>query len=559
VSRVLVPLLVLALALFVALALPTAPAMAQEGATVDYYTIKYDENGQKLWDVTFDSKGWDEAMAVAVDSNDNVIVTGRSGSGGEFDYYTIKYDKDGHQLWSESFDSGDDDQANAVAVDLEGNVTVTGRSGSPGQFDYYTIKYDPQGNELWNRTYDSGGDDQAMAVAVDSDGNVIVTGGSQILHVYHVANETVGTGDGSKINFTLHSYPVKNGTEKIYLGGNLTINYTIDNVTGKITFHAPPGTGVNITADYDYEASNSDYCTIKYGTNGSELWNRTYDGGGKDSASGVAVDSEDNIVVTGYSSNGTNLNYCTIKYGTDGNMLPGWPVIYDSLSAGQTAHGSDQAQAIAVDKDDNIIVTGSSRDFGQETKWYLCTIKYHPNGTLFQGWATNPVTYHGNYKGEPWHTIAQDATADSEGSIIITGCYHVPAYAEYDDKGNLVGYHMAEFNCYITIKYNGADGSEVWNEPVIYDSGVYDCSHGVAVDSEDNIIVTGGSQLSPGAGGGGGLSTAAIAGIAVGATAGTGALAFFIRRGWGKGEAAPRAERRREARKAAKKSRKSKR
>ena len=508
-SRMLVCLLLFALALFLALALPTAPAVAQEETTVDYYTIKYGENGQKLWDVTFDSKSWDEAMAVAVDSEGNVIVTGRSRNGGNFDYYTIKYDKDGNQLWSKSFNGG--------------------------------------------------GDDQAMAVAVDSEGNVIVTGRSQIQHVYHMANETVGIGNGIETNYTLAHHPVINGTEKIYLNDNLTTNYTIDNATGKITFHTPPGALVNITADYDYEASNYDYCTIKYnGTDGSELWAEPviYDGGGGDCANGVAVDSDKNIIVTGYSYDGTNLNYCTIKYGTDGSEVWAEPAIYDSQSAGHTAHGHDQAQAIAVDKDDNIIVSGSSKDFGDETKWYLCTIKYHPNGTQF--WA-QPATYNGSYKGEPWHTIAQGLAADSAGDVIITGCYYVPAYWELKD-GNYV-YHMAEYNCYITIKYNGTDGSMLPGWPVVYDSGIYDCAHGVAVDSEDNIIVTGASQRSPeaGVGGGGGLSTAAIAGIAVGATAGTGALAFLISRGRGKGQPAPRAERRRETRKAAKKRRKSKR
>jgi len=555
----LVCLLLFALALFLALALPTAPAMAQGEATVDYYTIKYDENGQKSWDVTFDSESWDEAMAVAVDSEGNVIVTGRSRNGGKFDYYTIKYDSQGNELWSRTCDRGDDDEANAVAVDSEGNVIVTGRSKYGEDFDYYTIKYDKDGTLQWSKSFNGGGDDQAMAVAVDSEGNVIVTGRSQAGHVYHMANETVGIGNGIETNYTLPHHPVINGTERIYLNDNLTTNYTIDNAAGKITFHTPPGALVNITADYDYEASNYDYCTIKYDPDGSELWAEpvVYDAGDADCANGVAVDKEDNIVVTGYSSDGTTMNYCTIKYnGTDASAVWAEPAIYDSQSAGHTAHGHDQAQAIAVDEDDNIIVTGSSKDFGDETKWYLCTIKYHPNGTQF--WA-QPATYNGSYKGEPWHTIAQGVAADSAGDVIITGCYYVPAYWELKE-GNYV-YHMAEYNCYITIKYSGTDGSMLPGWPVVYDSGIYDCAHGVAVDSEDNIIVTGASQRSPEAdvGGGGGLSTAAIAGIAVGATVGTGALAFLISRGRGKGQPAPRAERRRDARKAAKKRRKSKR
>jgi hypothetical protein len=117
---------------------------------------------------------------VAVDSSDNVIVTGSStGSGSGNDYATIKYSGDGVPLWTNRYDGpgNNSDSASAVVVDRTGNVIVTGSSGG-SPYDCATIKYSSAGLPLWTNRFDDlvGGDDEANAVAVDRDGNVIVTG-----------------------------------------------------------------------------------------------------------------------------------------------------------------------------------------------------------------------------------------------------------------------------------------------------------------------------------------------------------------------------------------------
>lgn len=132
------------------------------------------------WAKTYDGGNMDLAFGVAVDSNDNVIVTGVSELGGindgYRDYYTIKYDADGNQLWAVSYGEGnmDDDWVQGVAVDSSDNVIVTGVS----ERGYSTIKYDANGTHLWTISYhgDETGFAQANGVTVDSYDNVIVTG-----------------------------------------------------------------------------------------------------------------------------------------------------------------------------------------------------------------------------------------------------------------------------------------------------------------------------------------------------------------------------------------------
>jgi hypothetical protein len=95
--------------------------------------------------------GADEAVALALDSLENVYVTGRSqGDGTGFDCYTIKYDSSGNVIWSARYNHNDPqnnaDEAVAIAVFEEQgyvNVYVVGRSqGDQTGYDFVTIKYE---------------------------------------------------------------------------------------------------------------------------------------------------------------------------------------------------------------------------------------------------------------------------------------------------------------------------------------------------------------------------------------------------------------------------------
>jgi len=87
----------------------------------------------------------DQAAAVAVDSSNNVIVTGVSqNSASNFDCATIKYSSAGVPLWTNRYDGpgNGNDGAAAVVVDHSGDVIVTGQSpSSGGDYDFATIKY----------------------------------------------------------------------------------------------------------------------------------------------------------------------------------------------------------------------------------------------------------------------------------------------------------------------------------------------------------------------------------------------------------------------------------
>ncbi|KAF5438187.1 PKD repeat-containing protein [Candidatus Methanophagaceae archaeon] len=191
-----------------------------------YYTIKYDPDGTELWNRTYDSGYlYDVALGVATDTSGNVIVTGYISSPSNRSYYTIKYDPDGNVLWNRTYDSGYEDIALGVTTDVSGNVIVTGRSSG----NYYTIKYDADGTELWNRIYDGGSDNYARGVATDTSGNVIVTGqSSNGTHWnYYTIKYGEKTGAPPKIISSAPESPV-NDIERAIRTFNITVNQTVN-------------------------------------------------------------------------------------------------------------------------------------------------------------------------------------------------------------------------------------------------------------------------------------------------------------------------------------------
>ncbi|MFC1609822.1 DUF4215 domain-containing protein [Myxococcota bacterium] len=142
------------------------------------------ECGAWFWTRTYSGPvvGGDDFLSdVAIDSHDNIIVTGAVAiSASQQQHIWVgKYDSSGNEVWS--FVAGTTahlSQGGSVAVDGEDNVIVAGVVEHGGQWSAWTTKYSPDGTELWNHTHRDVSDLQALATAVDtdSDDNIVVIG-----------------------------------------------------------------------------------------------------------------------------------------------------------------------------------------------------------------------------------------------------------------------------------------------------------------------------------------------------------------------------------------------
>lgn len=212
-----------------------------------------------------------------------------------------------------------------------------------------------------------------------------------------------------------------------------------------------------------------DYVTIKYSSNGSEVWNRRYDGPISDSdvAYDICVDNIGNVYVTGSSWDTTLTNdMTTIKYNSSG--MQQWVARHKASN-----NGSSQGFAIAAEDSGNVYVTGRTITVSGGNDYV--TIKYKTNGN--EQWI---ATYNGTGNSTDYATYI---CVDDSGNVYITG----------ESWGN-----GTEWD-YVTIKYNSA-GIEQWVARYNGTGNGTDRVQGLAIDDSCNVYITGlsqGSGLNP--------------------------------------------------------------
>ena len=107
----------------------------------------------KQWTKQLGTSAIEEGRGVAVDSSDNIYVTGWTRgkldtySGGD-DTFLVKYNSSGTKQWTRQFGAPSGDIGIGVAVDSSGNIYVTGNTDggldgntNSGKTDIFLVKY----------------------------------------------------------------------------------------------------------------------------------------------------------------------------------------------------------------------------------------------------------------------------------------------------------------------------------------------------------------------------------------------------------------------------------
>jgi len=151
-------------------------------------TLKYSPEGGLLWDQLYpdNEDAFDGyARCISLDSQGNVIVCGYAEFSPQLsaDYAAVKYNSEGELMWDASYDaiSHDHDDARYMAIDEQDEIYITGythRYLSDNYYDITTIKVNSSGNMLWEERYMDRSDWRSIpcGIVVDENGNIYVGG-----------------------------------------------------------------------------------------------------------------------------------------------------------------------------------------------------------------------------------------------------------------------------------------------------------------------------------------------------------------------------------------------
>ncbi len=237
---------------------------------------------------------------------------------------------------------------------------------------------------------------------------------------------------------------------------------TVNDFAGPMTIDALGN--VYGTGQSDGVSSGMDIAVIKYNSAGVQQWAIRYNGpgNGNDIPTSIAVDISGNVYVAGKSfGSGTLEDYVVIKLNSSG--VQQWLQRYNG-----TGNSSDRANAMFVDINGNVYVTGES--VGATTLLDYATVKYNSSGV--QQWVSR---FDGGDNSAP-QDLAYGITVDQTGNVYVTG--HITIFPNAGTRG--------------TIKYNSS-GVQQWVSTYRhlggnnYQNGVGD----IKLDANGNICIAG--------------------------------------------------------------------
>jgi hypothetical protein len=165
----------------------------------DLFAVKLDQFGDPLWTQGAGDLTSQSGTAIAVSALGDVFLGGDfqgtvdigggpMASAGGSDIFVARLDSAGGPVWSQRFGDTADQHLVSLAVDVEENVVVTGQfqgtldfgdgpHTSAGGNDIFVAKLDPSGSVLWSKSFgDATFAQSARSVATDAGGNVVVAG-----------------------------------------------------------------------------------------------------------------------------------------------------------------------------------------------------------------------------------------------------------------------------------------------------------------------------------------------------------------------------------------------
>jgi hypothetical protein len=139
----------------------------------DYWIVKIDSLAHKQWDKRFGGGASDLFSSIVQTNDGGYLLGGHSSHGlggdhsqpshGNSDYWIVKIDANGNKLWDKDYGGWEHDYLHTITIINDGNYLLGGVSysnvtgnksdSSKGNADYWLVKIDTLGNIIWDKAY----------------------------------------------------------------------------------------------------------------------------------------------------------------------------------------------------------------------------------------------------------------------------------------------------------------------------------------------------------------------------------------------------------------------
>ena len=354
----------------------------------DFWILKIDANGSKIWDKRFGGGSEDSCQYAMQLENGDFALGGSSRSGvsgdkkhagfGDLpDYWVLRVDENGTKLWDYAYGGEDWDVSNQIGVLPDGKWLIFGYSRSnKGEFksaakkggdDYWVLKVDDQnGSMIWDQSYGGASYDYLYDAHVLEDGSFFMVGasrtgsgnsgdrasfakseddaGSDIWLVKADANgsilwERTFGGEGSS------GWPAK---IEALSNGHFAISSTISGRAKYDVTEGPKG------------VLSTDYWLIKMDVEGNKIWDRRFEGESYEYPANLMHTRDGGILLGGSSNSHAGLD----KTHTSINSYDFWVLKLDEDGRKRTLiydpDGDDLTWSIAEGNDGDYFEVNSS-------------------------------------------------------------------------------------------------------------------------------------------------------------------------------------------------------
>ena len=327
-----------------------------------------------------------KSEGVALQGDGKIVVAGYSfNAAGQCSFTVLRYRTDG-SLDATFADSGKvttsiggkNDSAESVVMQSDGKIVVAGYSFiDSNNNDFAVVRYNPNGtldpsfNETGKATADFGARDLGRSVAIHRDGRIVVAG--------YTTTET-------KEECALACFKANGSLDTSFNGtGKVTTNFGGDgNAEGQSV--AMQIDGKIIVVGFATVAAVQQFAVARYNADGT--LDTSFGGTGRvvtavgisgSNATGVALQKDGKIVVSGYGVNnsGRGYDFACLRYNTDGSLDEGFGDHGKVTTV--VGQGDGKANSLAVQTDGKIIVAGSAY-VGNTSEFAV--VRYNASGKL---------------------------------------------------------------------------------------------------------------------------------------------------------------------------------